>query len=67
MVPWVCPQFVIVVFYDHTHILFLKEKIANRSPVFYIELGVEEKIAHQGLVLKFWIVLKEKMAHLRLV
>ena len=26
-VPWMCPQFVIVVFPDHTHLLFLKQGV----------------------------------------
>ena len=27
-VPWICPQFVIVVFPDHTHLLFLHTSVS---------------------------------------
>ena len=32
MMPWVCLQFVIVVFPDHTHLLFWKKTDNNRVP-----------------------------------
>ena len=32
MVPWVCPQFVILVFADHTHLLFLRPCYTTSHP-----------------------------------
>ena len=34
-VPWVCLQFVIVVFPDHTHLLFLAQNYIDKLKVFH--------------------------------
>ena len=42
-VPWVCLQFVIVVFPDHTHLLFLK---------ILLQEGISEPVFHVSIVYK---------------
>ena len=48
-VPWVCLQFVIVVFLDHTHLLFLGRQLGTGKQVDLIKLDfskVFDKISH---------------------
>ena len=39
-VPWGCLRFVIVVFSDHTHLLFLRSRGAQNNPLIHASLHV---------------------------
>ena len=57
-VPWGCLQFVIVVFPDHTHLLFLK---VNFSHVCIIYIKIYEKMSSGGLEVALSIL--TRLAH----
>ena len=47
-VPWVCLQFVIVVFYDHTHLIFLTDQGNTWVTIFYKFIVLLKKIIHKN-------------------
>ena len=48
-VPWVCLQFVIVVFLDHTHLLFLKNLIDIKIKRCFLKQSKEESNNHASI------------------
>ena len=46
--PWVCLQFVIVVFPDHTHLLFLTDQGKTRVTIFYKLILILKKVVYEN-------------------